>query len=89
MNRKSRSEAGFALIIALLSLMLLTFLGLTLADDDLDRAADRHQLPVGPAGALQRGGGHRRRARDPASAWATGSSSCPTRGPLTWDPSHR
>jgi hypothetical protein len=30
-NRESRSEAGFALIIALLSLMLLTFLGLTLA----------------------------------------------------------
>ena len=31
MNRESRSEAGFALIIALLALMLLTFLGLTLA----------------------------------------------------------
>lgn len=30
-NRKTPTEAGFALIVALLSLMLLTFLGLTLA----------------------------------------------------------
>jgi len=41
---EARVGAGFALVLAILSLMLLTFLGLTMAPPR-HRAPDRHQLP--------------------------------------------
>ena len=43
-----KAESGFALVLAILSLMLLTFLGLTLATTTTSRRRRLHERTSGP-----------------------------------------